>query len=37
MMKEVYEKPTAEVISFRIKEDLLDPIVIPSLIPGPPD
>jgi hypothetical protein len=36
-MKEEYAAPKAEIISFEIAEDLLEPGGDASLIPGPPD
>ena len=36
-MKEEYIAPKAEIISFEIAEELLEPGAGSSLIPGPPD
>ena len=36
-MKRQYSVPDAEIISFRIEEDMLEGDVDPSIIPGPPE
>ncbi len=37
IMKEEYTAPRADIISFKLEEDLLEGGADASLVPGPPD